>query len=136
MSKSLYFPAPEFPPYVVKVCVFGTRTFNDFELLCDRMDFYCHLIKGFVHVSGGAKGADRLGERWAEKSMNWIKTTVRFHPDWSKGKKAGPLRNEEMADFLGFKDFAVGFWNGRSPGTADMIRRLESHHIPHVVVRY
>lgn len=46
-------------------------------------------------VCGGASGADYWGSVWAKKN----KIPVRyFRPDWKKyGKKAGPLRNAEMA---------------------------------------
>jgi len=49
-------------------------------------------------VTGGASGADDLGRRWAED----LDIPVRiFKPDWSThGSAAGPIRNQQMADFL------------------------------------
>lgn len=48
-------------------------------------------------VSGGARGADACGERWASKRN--IEVTV-FHADWKIfGKSAGPIRNREMAKY-------------------------------------
>jgi len=48
-------------------------------------------------VSGGAKGADRLGEAYAKSRDYKVK---KFIPDWEKHKKsAGYIRNEEMAKY-------------------------------------
>lgn len=70
-------------------------------------------------ISGGAKGADSLGEDWA--ASNWCEVEV-FKADWdTHGKKAGILRNQDMLD-SGI-DMAVQFPGGR--GTADMRKRLD-----------
>ena len=69
-------------------------------------------------VSGGARGADAAGERWAE--MRGIPVR-RFPADWdASGRAAGPLRNEAMAEYA---DALIAFHGGR--GTADMVRRAE-----------
>lgn len=48
-------------------------------------------------VSGGAKGADSCGERWARENDIPIKM---FPADWKKyDKAAGPIRNEQMARY-------------------------------------
>lgn len=73
---------------------------------------------GFVSeiVSGTAKGADQAGEAWA------MRHGVRVHKmpaDWSEhGKRAGPLRNEAMADLA---QGIIAVWDGRSAGTRHMI---------------
>lgn len=67
-------------------------------------------------VSGGAEGADRLGEYWAKIHEIPIK---RFPADWAKhGKAAGPIRNREMAQYA---DALVAIWDGESRGTKNMI---------------
>lgn len=67
-------------------------------------------------VSGTAKGADELGERWA------IWTGVpcrRFRPQGKLYGKAAPfLRNEAMANNA---DALIAFWDGQSRGTKHMI---------------
>lgn len=69
-------------------------------------------------VSGGARGADAAGERWAEMRGIPIR---RFPADWdASGRAAGPLRNEAMAEYA---DALIAFPGGR--GTADMVRRAE-----------
>jgi len=66
-------------------------------------------------VSGGAKGADALGERWALKQG--IPLTI-FKAEWDKhGKAAGMIRNREMAEYA---DVLIVFPGGR--GTANMIK--------------
>lgn len=67
-------------------------------------------------VSGCAKGADRFGEVWAEDKGIPIK---KFPADWNThGKRAGPIRNSQMADYA---DALCAFWDGKSKGTKHMI---------------
>jgi hypothetical protein len=69
-------------------------------------------------VSGGAAGVDRLGERWARGRQLPVRV---FKADWERYRlAAGPRRNAEMAAYA---DALVAVWDGRSRGTADMIRR-------------
>lgn len=72
-------------------------------------------------ISGTARGADKLGEQFAEK---YDLKVIRFPADWdNKGKAAGYIRNKEMAVYSS-KDKELGvlvaFWNG-SKGTKHMI---------------
>lgn len=67
-------------------------------------------------VCGGARGADSLGFDWA--MVKELPATM-FHPDWDKfGKRAGFIRNREMAEYA---EALVAFWDGWSPGTRNMI---------------
>lgn len=67
-------------------------------------------------VSGTARGADKVGEWWAEKNSIEVK---RFPADWDRfGKRAGYLRNEQMAKFA---DALIAVWDGQSKGTKYMI---------------
>jgi len=70
-------------------------------------------------VSGTAKGVDRLGENWAlENQLN----ITRFPADWDKyGKKAGYIRNKQMADYTGKEGILIAIWDGKSRGTKMMI---------------
>lgn len=73
-------------------------------------------------VSGCAAGADLFGEQWAKRKMIPIK---RFPADWrTRGKRAGVLRNEDMARYA---DQLIAVWDGVSPGTRDMIERARHH---------
>lgn len=67
-------------------------------------------------VSGTARGADQAGEAWAEREGLPVE---RFPADWDEhGKAAGPIRNEEMADYA---DRVIAIWDGQSVGTRNMI---------------
>lgn len=77
----------------------------------------------FVLVHGGASGADALCALWAQGKGIPVEE---FPADWSMhGRKAGPIRNEQMASLP--LSGAVAFPGGS--GTADMCRRLEAHGV-------
>ena len=100
-----------------KLIVAGGRDFSDYNLLCHRLDSLLRAKdpKDIVIVSGGAQGADKLGERYAEK--RGLRVEV-YEAEWNRfGKRAGYLRNSQMADNA---DGLVAFWNG-SAGTKNMI---------------
>lgn len=82
-------------------------------------------------VSGTAKGADQLGERFAKEHNYQIK---QFPADWNTyGKKAGYIRNKQMAEYA---DALVAFWNGESKGTKSMIELAEKNLLQIKVVRF
>ncbi|MEO6324896.1 MAG: SLOG family protein, partial [Thermoanaerobaculia bacterium] len=67
-------------------------------------------------VSGTAAGADQAGERWAEERGLPV---TRFPAEWEKfGKRAGPLRNKQMAENA---EALIAVWDGASRGTSSMI---------------
>ena len=67
-------------------------------------------------VSGTARGADQLGEHWAEERGLEV---VRYPAEWEKyGRRAGPFRNKVMAEHA---DGLVALWDGTSKGTRSMI---------------
>lgn len=73
-------------------------------------------------VSGGARGADKVGERWAKEHD----IPVRVIPAlWGlHGRSAGYRRNEEMARYAmgyGSDGGLIALWDGQSPGTRHMI---------------
>lgn len=113
----------------MKIIVAGSRDFDDYERLARLMDRLTAPYVDVVVLSGAAKGADALGERWA---FGWMWTVMRFHADWNRhGKAAGPIRNQEMVDAA---DAAVFFWKGGSKGTADCIARAKKKGIRTKVV--
>ena len=118
----------------MKIGIVGSRTFENYELLAEVMSDYlnrdneldCELV-----VSGGANGADKLGERWAKE--NGIPTLI-FKPDWNKyGKRAGFIRNE---DIIKNSDFVVVFWDGVSKGSKSSIDLSIKHDIPVRIVNF
>lgn len=100
--------------------VAGSRTFSDYTLFSTVMD---KMLKNYppsrIHIiSGGAKGADAMAERYAK--THGIGITV-IPAKWDKyGKSAGYKRNEVMHDALKqvYKNRGcLCFWDGVSPGT-------------------
>jgi hypothetical protein len=97
------------------VIIAGGRDFSDYDYLRFVMELY-GLDQDVCIISGGARGADRLGERFAKE--NDLPLTI-FPADWTThGKRAGYLRNEQMAQHA---DMVVAFWDGKSKGTKHMI---------------
>jgi hypothetical protein len=95
----------------MRLAIVGSRKFNNYFLLKEELRKYKEEIK--LIVSGGAKGADTLGEKWANE--NNIPTLI-FLADWNRnGKQAGFIRNE---DIIKNCDNVVAFWDGVSKGTA------------------
>jgi len=111
----------------MRTIVAGGRDFNDRKLL----EFALSGIGITSVVCGCARGADQMGELWAKRTGVGV---VRFPADWNThGKKAGFLRNLEMADNA---DCLVAFWNGVSRGTAHMIGCARRKNIQVIVVAY
>lgn len=114
-----------------KLIVAGTRTFNNKELLFQTLDDIRKTLKVTEIVSGCAKGADSLGELYAETRNIPIK---KFPADWEHhGRKAGPMRNRQMAEY---GDALVIFWNGKSSGTRNMWQIAEYMGLDVMVVTY
>jgi hypothetical protein len=100
----------------MKVAVIGSRGFNNYELVKETLS----KINITLIVSGGAKGADTLGEQYAKD--NGIETKI-FLPDWEKhGKAAGMLRN---TDIINESEVVIAFWDGSSKGTLDSINKAK-----------
>ena len=118
-----------------KLIVAGGREFHNYELLSQKLQkLLVNKIANketVVIVSGGAKGADKLGEQWASEFNLEIKV---FPANWDKfGKSAGYKRNEEMAQF---SDALVAFWDGQSKGTKNMIDIMKKLNKPVRVIKY
>lgn len=117
----------------MKVIIAGSRSITDFETVKKAIE--CCPFSISEVVSGGAKGVDLLGEKYAGEEN--IPKEV-FKPSWSNlevpgaivktnkyGKynaKAGIDRNEEMGDYA---DALIAVWDGKSKGTQHMIGYME-----------
>jgi len=105
----------------MRIIIAGSRTIKDYKLVKECIDHaLCKLaLEGNVIeeiVSGNALGVDKLAVRYAiENNRKYIL----FPANWQKyGKKAGYLRNIEMANYA---DALITIWDGKSPGTKMMI---------------
>ena len=142
-------PVPKgYEQYKIRLIVAGGRDFQDYNYVCQSLDF---MLKNYkpsevIVVSGKAKGADSLGERYARGRGIAVKS---FPADWKdlttqpvKIKSnaygeynclAGIVRNHQMGDFA---THAVVYWDGDSTGSIDMISYMKDQNKPVKVFRY
>ena len=115
-----------------RVIIAGGRDFNNYEGLAQVMDrLLANVTDEIQIVCGMARGADRLGERYAKERGYSIRY---FEADWDEhGRAAGYIRNEEMAKNA---DALVAFWDGQSKGTYHMIETAQRYKLDVCVKRY
>ena len=103
----------------MKIVIAGSRTITDINILLKAIKLSEYKITDDDEiVSGGARGVDSLGEKYAKNKGIAVKV---FKPDWDKyGKSAGIIRNYEMAKYC---DRAIVIHNG-SNGSLNMIKNL------------
>jgi len=113
-----------------KIIVAGSRTITDwFEVnrtilfglteLVDLKDF-----NDIEIVSGRARGIDILGERYAKENNLKLKL---FPADWDQyGKRAGYLRNKQMAEYA---DALILIWDGKSRGSQMMLELAKQYKL-------
>ena len=112
----------------MKLIIAGSYTFSDYQRLCQVLAPERQHITQVL--TGGARGADQLGYRWAWKHT--IKHQL-FRAEWERfGKSAGVRRNHVMAQA---GDVLVAFHVHNSPGTAHMIACMRALGKPVVVIR-
>lgn len=114
----------------MKVIVAGCRKLDDWGLVHRTLNTFWLNNPIDEIVSGGARGADYLGEVWAKKYN--VPLTV-FEANWDKyGKSAGPIRNEQMAKY---GDYLILFWDGVSRGSKNMLDNMKKVGKPYNVVK-
>jgi len=111
----------------MKLAIVGSRNFTDYKRLSRIVDKVKEQIT--LIVSGGARGADTLAERYAkERAIPYLI----FPANWDEyGKQAGMLRNQEIVNNA---DGMIAFLAPESRGTRDSIKRAQIKGIPtHIV---
>lgn len=104
----------------MKLAVIGSRDFLDYELLKKELDRFRQHTNIDVIVSGGARGADTLAKRYADE--NGITPQI-ILADWNlHGSDAGFLRNTDIVKEC---DAVMAFWNGKSGGTLDSMKKAK-----------
>jgi hypothetical protein len=111
-------------PIKLKCIIAGSRHITDYDILEFAIKL-CPFKDRIVEiVSGRAAGPDTLGEQYADNHSIKLK---KFPADWDKfGKRAGYLRNEEMAKYA---DAAIILWDGTSKGTKHMIDLSKKYNL-------
>lgn len=117
-----------------KVIIAGGRDFTNYQLLKEKVDKIIsekRKTHNIIIVSGTARGADSLGEMYAQQNSFLV---MPFPAQWDEyGKKAGYIRNVEMAEYA---DALIAFWDGKSKGTKHMIDIATERNLPTRVIRY
>lgn len=117
---------------MLKCAIVGGRDFNDYGFMKKVLDEKFDNLS-FVDsiVSGGAKGADTLAERYAKEIGRPV---VVFKPDYKKyGRGAALVRNTQIIEY---SDVVYAFWDGRSRGTRDAINKAQKLGKILYVIRY
>lgn len=116
----------------MKLIIAGSRGFNDYRFA--RECFIGFIEKHGVPetiVSGGARGADRIGEVLAKDFGISLR---KMNAEWKiYGPRAGYLRNVEMAKNA---DALLAFWDGHSRGTNHMISAAVGRNLLTEIIMY
>ena len=103
----------------MRTIIAGSRTITDPSLVARAV-----AESGFeisMVLSGAARGVDHLGAEWARERGVPVQS---FPADWKRlGRGAGPARNQAMVTQA---DALIAIWDGRSPGTRDVIERARA----------
>lgn len=115
---------------MISLGVVGSRTFNDYSKMCSVLDHYKEEGVGIGRiVSGGAQGADKLAQRYADEHGILF---LLLEAQWNKnGREAGFIRNRSI---VANSDRVVAFWDGKSPGTRDTIQKCRAANVPISIV--
>ena len=111
-----------------RVVIAGCRNYNNYDEAKVYIDFCLSNVRkenDIIIVSGGASGADKMGERYAKENGFEVE---QYPADWEKyGRSAGPIRNRQMAEVC---DYVICFWDGKSRGTRSMIELAKKYGKP------
>ncbi len=113
---------------IKRVVIAGCRNYENYDEAKTFIDFCLSNIRNeneIIIISGGCRGADAIGERYAKENGFKIE---KYPADWAKyGKSAGPIRNEQMAQIA---DYVISFWDTKSKGTKSMIEYAIKYNKP------
>lgn len=110
----------------MNVLVCGSRGFPPGKVL-PRLEALSDADEDLCIISGGAPGPDTEAMGAAQGLGLGLRV---YMADWkTHGRQAGHLRNQRMIDY-GKPNLVIAFWDGKSAGTRDMIRRSHLAGIP------
>lgn len=131
----------------MKIAIVGGRDFNNYDLLKTEVSKLILDTSDVEIVSGGAKGADALAERFAKEFNYPIKI---FKAEWDKidvgkvyikynkyGKPynalAGFIRNRKLVEY---SDVVIAFWDFSSHGTMNTLEIVRELNKRVIIVKY
>ncbi len=120
----------------------GGRDLTNRRAILQGMNTSFDLISGAVKqeirshslftINGAARGVDSLSSKYS-KDNGW--DTLEMPSDWDKyGNAAGCIRNGDMLKLD--PDIVIAFWNGKSTGTADTIKKRLATKKPMLIFEY
>ena len=112
-----------------RLVVAGSRGFDSYERLSEELDKYLSGRTNVTIISGTARGADRLGEKYAQEHGYKIEQVPAQWAKYHQG--AGPIRNKQMVKTA---DAVLVFWDNESSGTRNIIECARAENIPCKVV--
>jgi len=131
----------------MRIIIAGSRDFYNYQILkshciniidelywLGRIEEYMGMPNIEI-ISGTARGADQLGERFAtERNFDLHRMPANWDVD---GKSAGYKRNERMAQYAKEDDgVLIAFWDGKSKGTKHMIDMAKKYELQTFVVGF
>ena len=112
----------------MRIIVAGSREITDAVAVERAIEFSGIYITELVH--GAARGVDRIARDWAIRNGIPHKPFPVTQADWNRlGKQAGPLRNEDMARYVGPYGALIALWDGESSGTESMIHLARDYEL-------
>jgi hypothetical protein len=133
---------------MIKVIVAGGRDFNDYPLLSTTLKnlFRNRKPEEIEIVCGMAPGADILGKRYGDEnnihvqkfpaewdSLDTTPCVIKYRNGKPYNALAGFARNKQMAEYA---THLVLFWNGKSPGSKDMLTIAEQSGLITRIIYY
>ena len=111
----------------MKIGVTGSRSIKDYITISNYLNRILRNLEGYTIVTGGHTAVDKLVKNYA------LQNNIPFEeitPNWEKFKgEAFYQRNLKLIDC----DKIVVFWDGVSPGTAQLIHLCERYNVDHRV---
>lgn len=109
----------------MRVLICGGRNYENEIVLFAKMDELDARYHFTLVIVGGQRGADTLGEKWANTRKIAVKRYEVTKEEWNRiGRRAGPLRNQKMLD-ESKPQMVVAFPTPESSGTWDMVGRAK-----------
>lgn len=110
-------------PCVTRVIVTGARNFSNYQLLCEKMDYYLGKLnlESVEIVSGGETGGDKLGGLYAKE--RGIKLTSPQYKIERFGRQAGYVFCNRL--WSTYATHMVVFHDGINPVLQDLIDTVE-----------
>lgn len=121
----------------MRVIIAGGRNFNDDKFIYHKLDefFKDKDTSKIEEINGCARGVDLIGACYCREHGMKVKA---FPADWTRlGKKAGIIRNQQMADYAKEDNgVLIAFWNGKSRGTKNMIDTAKKEGLEVNIIKY